>query len=260
MLVKPFTCLTYSWVVVTYPVDKAISHDISAAAHLIWFYTPRQDEVLLWNAPKFVPVLSCLPLACEKALWGEAVGARWKGRKRNKITLLAFRHFDDASMLNYPKRMTLYKWFDELFGHFSGVVCFNLDFVAECLHLARIKSSVAWVSSVEPEFTVSKGRWNFLNFKPEFLLNRKRPALVTLCTLISRAFPLQIVVKNSHFLSYLGNCYFMFMFRFAFLSFFRSHRSDTLPSRGCLLPIGSLETTASGIRPSRSGAENSFEC
>ena len=91
-------------------------------------------------------------------------------------------------------------------------------------------------------------------------MNEKRPALVILCTLISRAFPLQIVVKNSHFLSYLGNCYFMFMFRFAFLSFFRSHRSDTLPSRGCLLPIGSLETTASGIRPSRSGAENSFEC
>lgn len=45
-----------------------------------------------------------------------------------------------------------------------------------------------------------------------------------------------------------------------FFPFFRSHRSDTLPSRGCLLPLGSLETTASGIRPSRSGAENSFEC
>ena len=32
-------------------------------------------------------------------------------------------------MLNYPKQMTLYKWFDELFGHFSGDVCFSLAFV-----------------------------------------------------------------------------------------------------------------------------------
>ena len=111
---KPFICLTYSWVVVTYLVEKAISHGISAAAHLIWFYTPRQNEVWLSNTPKFVPVLSCLPLACE----GWRGGLTGTGRKWNKITVLAFRHFDDASVLNYPKRTTLYKWFDELFGHF----------------------------------------------------------------------------------------------------------------------------------------------
>ena len=44
-----------------------------------------------------------------------------------------FRHFDDASMLNYSKQMTLYKLFDELFGHFSGDVCFNLAFCCVCI-------------------------------------------------------------------------------------------------------------------------------
>ena len=182
------------------------------------------------------------------------------GRGGNGIRLQSLR---SAILMMHPYSTIPSGWLciNDLMNYSAiSQVLFVLIWILLCLHSARIKSSVAWVRSVEPEFTVSKGRWNFLNFKPEFLLNRKRPALVTPCTLISRAFPLQIVVKNSHFLSYLGNCYFMFMFRFVFLSFFRSHRSDTLPSRGCLLPIGSLETTASGIRPSRSGAENSFEC
>ena len=34
---------------------------------------------------------------------------------------------------------------------------------------------MAWVSSVQPEYTVPLGAWNFRNFKPEFLLNGKSP-------------------------------------------------------------------------------------
>ena len=37
------------------------------------------------------------------------------------------------------------------------------------------KSAVAWVGSVQPEYTVPLGAWNFRNFKPEFLLNGKSP-------------------------------------------------------------------------------------
>ena len=38
------------------------------------------------------------------------------------------------------------------------------------------KRSVAWFGSLRPECTVPSGKRNFRNFKPEFLLNGKRPA------------------------------------------------------------------------------------
>ena len=46
-----------------------------------------------------------------------------------------------------------------------------------CILLARTitKRAVAWVGAVQPECTVPLGTWNFRNFKPEFLLNGKRP-------------------------------------------------------------------------------------
>ena len=46
-----------------------------------------------------------------------------------------------------------------------------------CILLARTitKRAVAWVGSVEPECTVPLNTENFRNFKPEFLLNGKRP-------------------------------------------------------------------------------------
>ena len=37
------------------------------------------------------------------------------------------------------------------------------------------KHAVAWNGSVKPEWTVPLGTWNFRHFKPNFLLNRKRP-------------------------------------------------------------------------------------
>ena len=37
------------------------------------------------------------------------------------------------------------------------------------------KRAVAWVRSVQTECTVPLDTWNFRNFKPEFLLNGKRP-------------------------------------------------------------------------------------
>ena len=37
------------------------------------------------------------------------------------------------------------------------------------------KRAVAWVGYVKSEYTVPWGTWNFRNFKPEFLLNGKRP-------------------------------------------------------------------------------------
>ena len=37
------------------------------------------------------------------------------------------------------------------------------------------KHAVAWVGSVQPERTVPLSTWSFRNFKPEFLLNGKRP-------------------------------------------------------------------------------------
>ena len=47
-----------------------------------------------------------------------------------------------------------------------------------CILLTRIitKRTVAWFGSVQPECIIPLGTWNFRNFKPEFLLNRKRPA------------------------------------------------------------------------------------
>ena len=48
-----------------------------------------------------------------------------------------------------------------------------------CILLARTitKCAVAWVGSVQPKCTVPSGTGNFRNFKPEFLLNGKRPHL-----------------------------------------------------------------------------------
>ena len=48
-----------------------------------------------------------------------------------------------------------------------------------CILLARTitKRVVAWVGSVEPECTVPLNTENFRNFKPEFLLNGKRPRI-----------------------------------------------------------------------------------
>ena len=46
-----------------------------------------------------------------------------------------------------------------------------------CILLTRTitKHAVAWVRSVQSEYTVPLGTWNFRNFKPEFLLNGKCP-------------------------------------------------------------------------------------
>ena len=41
------------------------------------------------------------------------------------------------------------------------------------------KRAVAWVRSLQPGGTVPLGMWNFRNFKPEFLLNGKRPTSFT---------------------------------------------------------------------------------
>lgn len=59
-------------------------------------------------------------------------------------------------------------------------VMFVLIWLLLCLHCARIKSAATWDRS--------RGIFQISNRK--FLLNEKRPAFVTLCTLISRAFPL----------------------------------------------------------------------
>ena len=50
-----------------------------------------------------------------------------------------------------------------------------------CILLTRTitKRAEAWVGSVQPECTVPLGTWNFRNFKPEFLLNGKRPTSFT---------------------------------------------------------------------------------
>ena len=46
-----------------------------------------------------------------------------------------------------------------------------------CILLTRTitKRAMGWVGSVQPECTVLMGTWNFRNFKPELLLNGKRP-------------------------------------------------------------------------------------
>ena len=50
------------------------------------------------------------------------------------------------------------------------------------------KPAVAWVGSVQPEYTVLlRGMWNFRNFKPDFFLNGKRPMILNLeLCLVSR--------------------------------------------------------------------------
>ena len=46
-----------------------------------------------------------------------------------------------------------------------------------CLLFTRTitERAAAWVGSVQSKWTVPLGAWNFWNFKPEFLLNGKRP-------------------------------------------------------------------------------------
>ena len=44
-----------------------------------------------------------------------------------------------------------------------------------CCEATITKRVVAWVGSVQPECTVPLSAWSFRNFKPEFLLNGKRP-------------------------------------------------------------------------------------
>ena len=44
-----------------------------------------------------------------------------------------------------------------------------------CCEATVTKRAVAWVGSVQPECTVPLSAWSFRNFKPEFLLNGKRP-------------------------------------------------------------------------------------
>ena len=44
-----------------------------------------------------------------------------------------------------------------------------------CCEATIPKRAVAWVGSWQPECTVPLSTWSFRNFKPEFLLNGKRP-------------------------------------------------------------------------------------
>ena len=46
-----------------------------------------------------------------------------------------------------------------------------------CWEATITKRAVAWVGSVQPECTVPLSTWSFRNFKPEFLLNGKRPKI-----------------------------------------------------------------------------------
>ena len=62
--------------------------------------------------------------------------------------------------------------------HYSAIsqVMFVLIWLLLCLHSARIKSAVALVRSVQPEFTVSKGTWNFPKFQTGFFVQWKAPS------------------------------------------------------------------------------------
>lgn len=154
---------------VTYLVEKGISHGISAAAHLIWFYTPRANEVLLSNTPKFVLVLSCLPLTCEQEIWGE--GGGWLGGLGGKG--MRVQSLRAAILLMYPCSTIPGGWLCNDLINYSAIsqVKFVLIWLLLCLHCARIKSAVAWVRSVQPECTILMGTRNFPNFKLKFLLD-----------------------------------------------------------------------------------------
>ena len=112
------------------------------------------------------------------------------GRGGNGIRLQSLR---SAILMMHPCSTVPSRWLciNDLMNYSAiSQVMFVLIWLLLCLHCARIKSAAAWVRSVQPKCTISMGTWNFPNFKPEFLFNGKRPALVSLCTLISRAFPL----------------------------------------------------------------------
>ena len=75
------------------------------------------------------------------------------------------------------------------------------------------KRAVAWVGSVQPECpaegTVPLSTWNFQNFKPEFLLNGKRPS----CTRWALPFCsyFDVVEKGLNCLSLFSDHFHMFM-------------------------------------------------
>ena len=200
---------------------------------------------------------SISPRAISLGGGGEGLG----GRGGNGMRLQSLR---SAILMMHPCSTIPSRWLciNGLMNYSAiSQVMFVLVWLLFCLHCVRIKSAVAWVRSVQPECTISKGTWNFPNFKPEIFGEWKAP---------SSCYPVHSYIQGFSLVDCGPKFPFPFIpwqlllhvhiqIRISFL-FFRSHRSDTLPSRGCLLPLGSLETTASGIRPSRSGAENSFEC
>ena len=59
------------------------------------------------------------------------------------------------------------------FGRLDRNIPFHLTKLLSPVPLS--KRAVAWVGYVKSEYTVPWGTWNFRNFKPEFLLNGKRP-------------------------------------------------------------------------------------
>ena len=77
-------------------------------------------------------------------------------------------------------RLVLFDWSGH-FGRSDWNVPFHLTIVILLVPLSCIlltntinKRAVAWVRSAPPECTVPLDKWNFQNFKPEFLLNGKR--------------------------------------------------------------------------------------
>ena len=81
-------------------------------------------------------------------------------------------HFPFSPKLTGPVISSEKKW--NVPFHLTKLLSSVLLF---CILLTRTitKHAVAWVRSVQSEFTVPLGTWNFRNFKPEFLLNGKRP-------------------------------------------------------------------------------------
>ena len=64
-----------------------------------------------------------------------------------------------------------------------------------CWEATKTKRAVAWVGSVQPECTVPLSTWILRNFKPEFLLNGKRPSL---CSLRCHSRTIENLIQPSH--------------------------------------------------------------
>ena len=64
-------------------------------------------------------------------------------------------------------------------GRLDRNVPFHLTKLLSPVPLFCIVQPNAWVGSLQPGGTVPLGTWNFRNFKPEFLLNGKRPTSFT---------------------------------------------------------------------------------